>query len=117
MKKCLLFLLLLLTSISGWAYDAMIDGIYYNLNLITKTAEVTYETEVPPYYYEYGLIEEYRPPYRGEIIIPEKITYDGETYVVTSIGYDAFYRCSDLTSISIPESVDHIGGGAFNKCI
>lgn len=36
---------------------------------------------------------------------------------VTSIGRDAFYGCSSLTSINIPEGVTSIGDGAFEECI
>ena len=35
---------------------------------------------------------------------------------LTSIGYDAFYRCSSLTAITIPEGVTSIGGSAFQYC-
>lgn len=35
---------------------------------------------------------------------------------VTSIGDDAFYGCSALTSITIPQSVTSIGESAFGKC-
>lgn len=43
----------------------------------------------------------------GHYIIP-----DG----VTSIGYEAFYDCSHLRSISIPDSVTSIGDSAFCNC-
>ena len=41
------------------------------------------------------------------------ITFDGP---VTSIGLDAFYNCSVLTSITIPNSVTSIGDWAFYDC-
>jgi hypothetical protein len=35
---------------------------------------------------------------------------------VTSIGNNAFYNCTNLTSVTIPSSVTSIGGGAFDFC-
>ncbi|MDB4494880.1 leucine-rich repeat domain-containing protein [Akkermansiaceae bacterium] len=48
----------------------------------------------------------------GELIIPANI--EGKT--VTSIGNFAFSRCTNLTSITIPDSVNSIGEAAFGKC-
>ncbi len=54
--------------------------------------------------------------YNSEIIIPE--VYQGRT--VTSIGNfsnrDAFFGCTSLTSVEIPNSVTSIGDGAFRDC-
>ncbi len=46
------------------------------------------------------------------IVIPAE--YNGKS--VTSIGNYAFYRCSSLTSITIPDSVTSIGDSAFSDC-
>ena len=42
MKKTLLSLFALFITTMAFAYDAKIDGIYYNLNSGNNTAEVTY---------------------------------------------------------------------------
>ena len=48
----------------------------------------------------------------GEVLIP--LTWKGQP--VTAIGDEAFYNCSGLTSITIPDSVASIGDGAFYNC-
>ena len=52
----------------------------------------------------------------GDLIIPSTISYNGTTYSVTSIGDRAFYYCSSLTSVTIPNGVTSIGGSAFYGC-
>ena len=51
--------------------------------------------------------------YEGSVSIPETVFYDGQEYRVTSIGEYAFYGCSSLTSVTIPNSVMTIGEGTF----
>ena len=52
----------------------------------------------------------------GAVVIPSSVTNNGTTYSVTSIGYSAFYSCSGLTSVTIPNSVTSIGKWAFISC-
>ena len=54
--------------------------------------------------------------YTGNIAIPENVTYGGRSYFVTSIRSSAFYCCSGLTSVTIPNSVISIGSNAFSEC-
>lgn len=44
------------------------------------------------------------------------VTYQGDTYYITSIGLRAFSYCSSLTSVVIPNGVRSIGGRAFQDC-
>ena len=89
------------------AYDAKINGIYYNFNKSTKTAAVTY-------YSSFLYIN--KSAYSGSVVIPETFTYNDVTYSVTSIGGSAFKGCTELTSVEIPSSVTSIDYWAFYDC-
>lgn len=52
----------------------------------------------------------------GTFSIPEKITIQDKNYTVTSIGNEAFYESTGLTSVVIPNSVTSIGDLAFGNC-
>lgn len=45
----------------------------------------------------------------GSVTIPPSVKYGGTTYNVTAIGDRAFLRCSDITSLEIPDTVTTIG--------
>ncbi|MCR4835055.1 MAG: leucine-rich repeat domain-containing protein [Bacteroidaceae bacterium] len=55
--------------------------------------------------------------YQGNVVIPEEVTYGDRIHKVTSIGESAFYNCTGLTSVTIPNSVTSIDNGAFEDCI
>ena len=100
MKKLFLSTLLLALPLLASAYDCQVDGIYYNLVPKAAVAEVTSGDN----------------KYTGDVVIPEKFTYEGVEYSVTSIGNGAFNSCSGLTSVTIPNSVTSIGYQAFYGC-
>ena len=52
----------------------------------------------------------------GVLIIPEFAANGTNTYTVTSIGELAFYGCSGITQVVIPNTVTSIGDGAFANC-
>ncbi|MBR4887087.1 MAG: leucine-rich repeat protein [Muribaculaceae bacterium] len=54
--------------------------------------------------------------YSGDIVIPETVKLENITYSVTSIKNSAFYYCSSLTNVEIPNSVTSIGEWAFRDC-
>lgn len=92
-KQVLLLLALMLPKVAG-AVDVVVDGINYTLNDgATPTA----------------VVNEMNPAYSGDVVIPKSFDYGGKTYVVTDIATWAFSSCENLTSLSIPATVNEIG--------
>ena len=88
------------------ADPVQINGIWYNLNSDNEEAKatVTYDPS--------------GSKYTGDVVIPDQI-YDIDShteYSVTAIGESAFELCEDLTSVTIPSSVEYIGADAFRLC-
>ena len=112
MKKQLLLFAMILLPLVASAHDIEVqnaDGvtIYYNYINDGTELEVTFRgSNYDPYSNEY----------QGNVVIPEEVTYMNRTRKVTSIGYYAFYYCSGLTSVTIPNSVTSIGNYAFQNC-
>ncbi len=56
------------------------------------------------------------PDYSGDIIIPDKVSYDGQDYFVTQIASDAFEYSHDVTSVIMPKFLKIIKERAFRDC-
>ena len=77
-----------------------IDGIFYNLNSDSKTAEV---------------VENY-DFYSGKVVVPSIVEFDGVSYTVNSIGDFSFYDCGSLSQVELPSTITNIGQYAFENC-
>lgn len=80
------------------AADFEVDGIAYYINYGGTSVSVAYNN------------------YVGDVVIPESVSHNGISYSVTAIGGGAFMDCSNLTSVSIPNSVVEIKDTAFKNC-
>ena len=85
-----------------YAYDFMADDIYYTI-IDGNQVHVTYKNQ-------------YEGDYSGKVTIPENVTFNNTSYIVTGIGYWSFYNSKNLTHIDIPNSVRIIEEMAFAYC-
>ena len=106
-------MLALLLPATASAHDFEVDGIYYNIikNVDDNEVMVTYKGNIDPYAMGYN-----ESQYSGEITIPDSVSFNGTTYLVTRIGYCSFYRCTSLTNVNIGNSVTAISDWAFSGC-
>ena len=102
MKKVLLSILLMLLPMMASADPVEIGGIWYNLIPKGKVAEVTRNPNGD------GL-------FSGDIVIPEKIKYEGVEYIVTKLCGGAFYNCMEVKSITLPSTIQSIGSFAVGS--
>ncbi|MDD6833476.1 MAG: leucine-rich repeat domain-containing protein [bacterium] len=101
-KKLFVLAILIANCISASAIEFTVGGVRYSVNDDNITVTVA------------GYPSGSKPT--GHLTIPESVTYGGISYPVTSIGNSAFYNCTGLTSLTIPNSVTSIGDGAFEHC-
>lgn len=52
--------------------------------------------------------------YAGNIVIPEEIEYNSNTYIVKATHLNAFSGCDDLISIQLPNTIESLG--SFEGC-
>ena len=110
--KTLCLLAVILSATSIYASDFNVeneDGVTIHYNIVSEelsTCEVTFQ----------GQNKYSNNNYSGDVKIPSTVTYSSVKYTVTKVGNDAFYGCSGLTSVTIPNSVTSIGENAFYKC-
>jgi hypothetical protein len=75
-----LILSFLLVAVKGYSYDFLSNGIYYSING-NNVAVTMGDTK-----------------YKGEIVIPDHVSYNGKDYTVTSIESSAFLLVHEVAN-------------------
>ena len=108
MKKLLLTFLLTVVSVSMKAF--WVDGIYYQVidrenRKVMVAMETVWNEDFTTYNYVY---------YKGALNIPPTISFEGETYTVVRIS--VLSNCTELTSVTLPNTIEEIDQIAFQNC-
>ena len=102
-KQLSLTLLLLVGSVCGYAYypDVRIGDFEYSLYDNGKATIKGFSS--------------YLSSEPTDLVIPDEVEYQGKTYRVTHIGYEAFLGCG-ITSVTLPRYLEKIVGASFEDC-
>ena len=116
MKKLGLIALLLALTLTTWGYDFAVDTpngqkLYYTM-LTDSTVEMVHPNSSNTAELSWSGFT--KPS--GKLTVPSTITVDGSTFSVVSIGKYAFYKCTDITRITVSEGIKTIETGAFRFC-
>lgn len=102
MKKTVFFFIFaFLTMTKAWTQTFTVNNLIYE---VTNTSENTVT------------LTDHDAVLSGMVNIPATVTYEGNDYSVTNIGWEAFNGCTAITQIIIPESVTSIEPCAFENC-
>ena len=104
----LLGLIAISSTLVAQQYDFKVGQLYYEITDATnRKVAVVPENSSYPYYNNAPT---------GAIAIPATVANGGNTYSVTCIGNGAFYDCTGLSAITIPNSITSIKDSAFSNC-
>lgn len=111
MKKQIILFAFLAVAMAGQSQDFSAvcstgQTLYYTIT--SDTAPYTVKVDAP----EHG----YGTDISDSISFPSTVTYEGVNYTVTAIGISAFYRCRNITAITLPNTIKTIGAHAFYQC-
>ena len=111
-------LLVLLLGVAG-----MTEGYAYDFSAVCETGQTLYysitsansvKLTCPSEGLGWG---EFEKP-TGDIVLPERVLYGGNYYIVTEIDERAFIDCQELTGeLVVPNTISKIKGSAFTRCI
>lgn len=113
MRKTIITLIMLVAAIPmALANGVQIGDLYYILDPVSKTAQVTYDLTSKP--------DWQNPAYENfnskSLQIPATVQDGSDTYKVTSIGDNAFLNCSGLNKVTFSEGLTSIGDNSFSDC-
>ena len=99
---------LLLAPMTAHAFNVTIDGVKVEFKVLDDAKHLV----------QIGEGKKNRPAVAtttpGTLVIPEKVQRSSTTYTVVAVAPYAFYGCTELRGVTLPNTVEEIGDYAFN---
>ena len=108
-KKIGISIVLMFSFLATFAYDFEADGLYYRVISTSDFTCAVVDGEI-------GNVFSGENLYEGNIVIPSHVEYLNKTLTVTAIDGYAFYKCINLQSVILPETLKSIKTSAFEGC-
>lgn len=96
--KILFSMLMSMIGVNALADTFSIDGLTYEPISSTEASLISASTNVI------------------NVIVPNQVTNESKTYNVVSLAEKAFYKCQEMSSISLPNTIKIIGKEVFRGC-
>lgn len=114
--------------------DCMADEVWSTYILVSKVFSYTYKGTTLYYIIDSAVGAVLLPPMwpyfdedndeswsgfekpSGYVVVPDSVPFDGTMHAVTVVAQEAFYKCTEVTSVNLPGSVRTIGNWAFAEC-
>lgn len=109
MRRILFFLLFSICIQISLGRDFEYHGLMYTIvSKEGKLVETKHGTRIP-YDDRPGVVVS------GSIVIPEKVYFEGEEYTVIGLGYMSFINSPQITSVTLPETIEYIEEYAIHR--
>jgi hypothetical protein len=109
-KRIVLTCLLMMAIVHLHATIFEVDGIYYQVTSSQTVMVVAQGSKEG----SSGFI--FTDSYKGDVVIKDSVSYEGQRYCITAVADKVFANSNELTSITLPSTITHMGKAPFASC-
>lgn len=95
----------------------VMNGVSYKVTALSEESKEVIVTYMPfEGKFSRDNVKKANAAYKGEVVVPEVVGYQGIDLKVVALGDSAFYSASNITSLSLPKSISRIPESTFYSC-
>ena len=95
----------------------VMNGVSYKVTALSEESKEVIVTYMPfEGKFSRDNVKKANAAYKGEVVVPEVVGYQGIDLRVVALGDSAFYSASNITSLSLPKSISRIPDLACSDC-